>query len=224
MNTLHGDVFTFMTISHWFILTMRNVQIKVVEKIKTHILCSVTFFRKWCRLWDKVKKYVGARGGQKWRQNMAHTRFMLDKQGYTHTRMHTPTPPGTHTHARRQVCNIYCFSAAKIVTRTRLNVILYARCLSFSNKLQFTKVLICVCCLYGLWRLDILLWDVKLYLCKDIDVSCFLIKRCPSSEVSSRSANQEIPDYLFNPNCHALVARTCYWTLSWGRWIKFTPS
>ena len=29
-------------------------QAKVVEKIKTHILCSVTFFRKSCRLRDNV--------------------------------------------------------------------------------------------------------------------------------------------------------------------------
>jgi len=29
-------------------------QTKVVEKIKTHILCSVTFFQKSCRLWDNV--------------------------------------------------------------------------------------------------------------------------------------------------------------------------
>jgi len=31
-------------------------QTKGVEKIKTHILCSVTFFRKSCRLWDNVEK------------------------------------------------------------------------------------------------------------------------------------------------------------------------
>ena len=36
-------------------------QIKVVEKIKTRILCSVTFFLKSCRLWDNVEKYGGAR-------------------------------------------------------------------------------------------------------------------------------------------------------------------
>jgi hypothetical protein len=33
-------------------------QTKVVKKIKTHILCSITFFRKSCRLWDNVEKYV----------------------------------------------------------------------------------------------------------------------------------------------------------------------
>jgi hypothetical protein len=36
-------------------------QIEVVEKIKTHILFSVTLFRKSRRLADKVKKHGGAR-------------------------------------------------------------------------------------------------------------------------------------------------------------------
>jgi hypothetical protein len=34
---------------------------KVVDKIKTHILCSITFFRKSCRLRDNVEKYGRAR-------------------------------------------------------------------------------------------------------------------------------------------------------------------
>jgi hypothetical protein len=34
---------------------------EIVEKMKTHILCSLTFFpRKLCRLWDNVKKYCRA--------------------------------------------------------------------------------------------------------------------------------------------------------------------
>jgi len=37
-------------------------QTKVVEKIKTHILWSITFFRKSCSLWDNVGKY--GRAGQ----------------------------------------------------------------------------------------------------------------------------------------------------------------
>ena len=39
---------------------------------------------------------------------MAHTRCMLEKQGY----MHTPTRLGAHTHARkhRPKYNTYCFS------------------------------------------------------------------------------------------------------------------
>jgi hypothetical protein len=32
-------------------------QTKVVEKLKTHILCSIKFFQKSYRLWDNVEKY-----------------------------------------------------------------------------------------------------------------------------------------------------------------------
>jgi hypothetical protein len=35
-----------------FFLEWEIFQTKVVEKIKTHILCSITFFRKSYRLWD----------------------------------------------------------------------------------------------------------------------------------------------------------------------------
>ena len=31
---------------------------KVIEKINTHILCSIDFFQIWCPLWDKVKNIV----------------------------------------------------------------------------------------------------------------------------------------------------------------------
>jgi hypothetical protein len=37
-------------------------QINVLDKIKTHILCSVKFFRKSCCLGDNVEKYGGAGG------------------------------------------------------------------------------------------------------------------------------------------------------------------
>jgi len=50
-------------------------QTNVVDKLKTHILCSVTFFRKSCRLWDHVEKY--RRAGQATNYNMAHAHCML---------------------------------------------------------------------------------------------------------------------------------------------------
>ena len=37
------------------------LQINTVEKLKVHILYSVTFFWKSCRLWDNVEKCGGAR-------------------------------------------------------------------------------------------------------------------------------------------------------------------
>jgi len=45
-GTLHEDQYTFFIISCSFLLRMRNVADKFVEKIKTHILYSVMFFSK----------------------------------------------------------------------------------------------------------------------------------------------------------------------------------
>ena len=47
----------FMIICDLIILEWEMFQIK----IKTHILCSITFFRKSCRSWDNVEKYGTAR-------------------------------------------------------------------------------------------------------------------------------------------------------------------
>jgi hypothetical protein len=44
-----------------FFLKWETFQAKAVEKIKTYILCLITFFRKSCRLWDNVEKYGRAR-------------------------------------------------------------------------------------------------------------------------------------------------------------------
>ena len=49
---------------------------KGVEKIKTHILCLVTFSRKSCRLRNNVEKYC--RAGQATDDDIAHARCMLD--------------------------------------------------------------------------------------------------------------------------------------------------
>jgi hypothetical protein len=69
-----------------------------------------------------------------WRMRIAccvakvtHTRARTHASTRTHTRTHTHT----HTH-RLSICNIYSFSTATIVARTRLNVRLYVQCLSSS--------------------------------------------------------------------------------------------
>jgi len=67
---------------HFFIkfrsvlLRMRNVSDKLVEKVKTHISCPITFLRKSCRLWDHVEEC--SRVSQATNNNMAHARCMLD--------------------------------------------------------------------------------------------------------------------------------------------------
>ena len=54
------DVHLWLYIAEFF-LEWEMFQTKVVEKIKTHILCSITFFfRKSCRLWYNVEKYCTA--------------------------------------------------------------------------------------------------------------------------------------------------------------------
>ena len=45
MGTLLEYLCTFMKISRRILLRMRNISDKVVEKIKTHILRSVTFHK-----------------------------------------------------------------------------------------------------------------------------------------------------------------------------------
>jgi hypothetical protein len=59
---------------------------KVVEKIKTHILCSVTFFQNPCRLWYNVEKFGRARQATDdniiWRMRFA---YWVTKSTDTHT-------------------------------------------------------------------------------------------------------------------------------------------
>jgi len=49
---------------------------RVVEKIKTHILCPIYFCRKSCRVWDNVENFC--RAGQATDGNMVHGHCMLD--------------------------------------------------------------------------------------------------------------------------------------------------
>jgi len=51
-------------------------QTKAVEKIKTHILCSVTFFSKIVPFIRYVEKYY--RSGQATDENVVHVHCMLD--------------------------------------------------------------------------------------------------------------------------------------------------
>ena len=103
----------FLSYLGQFFLEWKMFQTKVAEKIKTHILCSVTFFRKSCRLWDNVEKFC--REGWAADANKVHAHCMLDTWGYKHT----------HT-----ICNVYCFSTATMVARKRPIVTLHVRCLS----------------------------------------------------------------------------------------------
>jgi hypothetical protein len=58
-GTSHEDLFTLLTVSRRILLRTTNISDKLVEKIKTHILDSITFFffenRAFCEM--KWKKY-----------------------------------------------------------------------------------------------------------------------------------------------------------------------
>jgi hypothetical protein len=60
-GTLYVDCVHLWQYLAELLLEWEMFQTKVVESIKTHILYSKAFsFRKSCRLWDNVEKYVGA--------------------------------------------------------------------------------------------------------------------------------------------------------------------
>jgi hypothetical protein len=114
-GTLHEDISTFMTICRWILFKMINVLDRVVEIIRWHILCRVTFSRKSCRLWGNVEKYSGAReaaGG--------------NTRAQAYASVHAPTRVHSHTH----MCNTHCFSTTTMVSRTRLIVRLYVHSLA----------------------------------------------------------------------------------------------
>ena len=132
-------------------------QIKVVEKIKTYILYSVTFFsRKSCRLWDNVEKCGGAREATIyntiWRMRVE---CWMSKATRAHASTHAPT----RAHAHRKKCNIYYFSTATMVSRARysswytLPVLLYfehsvhrvcSKNIWLTSKENFSRTLFCV--------------------------------------------------------------------------------
>ena len=113
-----------------FFLEWDMFKIKVVEKIKIHILCSMTFPRKSHHLWENVEKYGGARETA---DDIMAARCMLDNKGYT--RANTMSRPCTHTNppTPTHICNTHCFSTTKMATRTRLSVTLYVYCLCCSH-------------------------------------------------------------------------------------------
>ena len=61
MGTLHEGIYAHLWYLTEFFLEWEMFQAQFVEKIKTHILCSVTFFPKIVSLWDNVEKYCRTR-------------------------------------------------------------------------------------------------------------------------------------------------------------------
>jgi hypothetical protein len=70
-----------------FFLKWENFQTKVVEKVRTDILCSASFLRKSCRLWDNVENMMEADRPQMKIQYGACD--LLAGYARTHTHTHT---------------------------------------------------------------------------------------------------------------------------------------
>jgi len=87
-------------------------QTNIVEEIKTHILCSITFPENRA-VYGKMWKNMVEAG--RTHSIIRRIRFACWKTKATNT---------------LRIFNTYCFSAATVVTRTRSNITLYAHYLS----------------------------------------------------------------------------------------------
>ena len=112
---------------------MENVLYEVVEKIKTRILYSVTFFSENCTVYDIFPK------------NMAKTEkpHMTSQYGayalhaglarlhtLTYSHAHAHTAGYQHARTHRSISNTYCFSMARIIReRTSMLRYTYINCL-----------------------------------------------------------------------------------------------
>ena len=104
-GTSADDPRTFRTASRW-ILQMQIFQTKVADKLKTHVLFSITIFTRIVRLRNKVENRY-SQTGYKSQYKRAHALYMLDNKGYRHI---------------LRICNVYFSSTTTVITRTRLDI------------------------------------------------------------------------------------------------------
>jgi hypothetical protein len=131
-GTLHKGVFIFMKISCWILLRMRHVVHRVVEKIETHILCLITYFRESWSSWYSEEKY--GRTWQVWDENI--TLRMRFACWITTAPTHTHTPTLTHSLTRTHI---------RIHTHTQNYVIIVAfpgqNCFLYVSESYVTRAL-----------------------------------------------------------------------------------
>ena len=109
-----------MIISSSVIFRMRNISDKDLVKIKTHILCSITFFRNSCLLCDNVEKYNTA--GQTTDDNII---------GLLRMRLACWITKATDTHTEHAI--LIAFPTAKMVSEKHLSITLCVHCLFCSH-------------------------------------------------------------------------------------------
>ena len=129
MDTFNETSFTFMTMSRWILLGMRNVLDTSCKEKKTYNLVSITFLRKSRPLWDNVEKYGGTRKVANvvkiWRIRVACwlrkvTRMNSHAYAYLSGHPHHPQTPLPPTY-------LLLFHG-KNYSRTSLTIALYVYC------------------------------------------------------------------------------------------------
>jgi hypothetical protein len=88
---------------------MVNVLIKVVEKIKTHILCSITFFPENYVIYDITSTIWRSQEATDNKIRRLHLAFWLSKA----TRMQVNEHALTHSIT---ICNTYCFPTTTLAS------------------------------------------------------------------------------------------------------------
>jgi len=117
--TLHAHLFTFMKVSPWILLRMRNVSEKNCAQND-----NAFFFFMFRSFSLKILPFmIYGTAGKATDDNIIRSmRFACCVTMATNTH--------THTHTRR-ICNTYSYSMNKRVTRTCPNVTLYVYCLFY---------------------------------------------------------------------------------------------
>jgi hypothetical protein len=110
-----------------FLLEWEMFQTKVVEKIKTHILCSVTYFLTLSRVWDNVEKYSRAREATD--DNMGHARLTLGIESYKYTLM--------PCHTLIFYCNNGCTNAPRCYVACLWHVAFNEWGIAYSSRREF---------------------------------------------------------------------------------------
>jgi hypothetical protein len=104
MGTLHNDIFTFITISPWILLTVRNVLNKSCSENKNTHLCSVTFFSESRAVYEIISKNMlepERPQMAKWRRVLCWISKATRSQG--HASVCAPTPIYARTHTQKYV-------------------------------------------------------------------------------------------------------------------------
>ena len=65
-GNLYEGLCSFVVVYRWIILRVRSVSDKIVEKIKTHILCWITFFSKSVPFQRQCEKIWQSQRGHRW--------------------------------------------------------------------------------------------------------------------------------------------------------------